>query len=76
VNRWLIGKVPDAGKDQGQKKKRLSKDVMAGWHHQCNEQGLGQTPGDDEEQGGVLQSMGSQRVRHSWATEQQKQSET
>ena len=49
---------------------------MAGWHHQCNEQGLGQTPGDDEEQGGVLQSMGSQRVRHIWATEQQKQSET
>ena len=76
VNSWLIGKVPDAGKDQGQKEKRVFKDAMAGWHHQWNEQELGQTPGGDEEQGGVLQSMESQRVRHSWATEQQKQSET
>ena len=32
-----------------------------------------QTPGDSEGQGkpGILQSMGSQRVRHDWATEQQ-----
>ena len=29
VNWWLIGKVPDAGKDQGQKK-RASEDEMAG----------------------------------------------
>ena len=76
MNIRLIGKVPDAGKDQGQKEKRVFKDAMAGWHHQWNEQELGQTPGGDEEQGGVLQSMESQRVRHSWATEQQKQSET
>ena len=33
VNSWLIGKVPDAGKDQGQKEKRMSEDEMAGWHH-------------------------------------------
>ena len=46
----LIGKVPDAGKDQGQKEKRASEDEMAGWHHQCNEHELGQTPGDGEEQ--------------------------
>ena len=27
---------------------------MAGWHHQCNEHHkLGQTPGDDEGQGGL-----------------------
>ena len=32
---WLIGKVPDAGKDWGQKKKRVSEDEMAGWHHCC-----------------------------------------
>ena len=76
MNIRLIGKVPDVGKDQGQKEKRVFKDAMAGWHHQWNEQELGQTPGGDEEQGGVLQSMESQRVRHSWATEQQKQSET
>ena len=48
----------------------MSKDVTAGWHHRCNEQKLEQTPGDDEEQGGMLQSLGSQRVRHSWVTEQ------
>ena len=39
VNSWLSGKVPDAGKDWGQK--RVS-DEMAGWHHQCNGRELGQ----------------------------------
>ena len=28
----LIGKVPDAGKDGGQKEKRASENEMAGWH--------------------------------------------
>ena len=39
-----LGKVSDAGKDGGQKEKRVSEDEMAGWHHQCNENELGQTP--------------------------------
>ena len=43
-NSWLIGKVPDTGKDWGQKEKRASEDEMAGWHHQCNGHELGQTP--------------------------------
>ena len=30
VNRRLIGKVPDAGKDRGQEEKRVSNDEMAG----------------------------------------------
>ena len=30
VNRWLSGKVPDAGKDWGQKEKRVLEDEMAG----------------------------------------------
>ena len=51
VNRWLTGKVPDAGKDWGHKEKMVSEDEMAGWHHQCNESELGQTLGDDEGQG-------------------------
>ena len=51
VNRWLIGKVSDAGKDWGQKK-RASEDEMVGQHHQCNEHELGKTPGDGEGQGG------------------------
>ena len=33
VNRWLIGKVPDAGKDRGLKEKRTSEDETAGWYH-------------------------------------------
>ena len=30
---WLIGKVPDAGRDWGQKEKGTTEDEMAGWHH-------------------------------------------
>ena len=38
---------------------------MVGWHHSLNGHEFEQTPGDGEGQGnGVLQSMGSQRVRH------------
>ena len=47
---WLTGKVPDAGKDWGQKERGASEDEMVGWHHQCNEHELGQTPGDGERQ--------------------------
>ena len=53
VNRWLIGKVPDAGKDQGQKEKRASEDEMAWLHHWCNGHELGQTLRDGEGQGGL-----------------------
>ena len=44
---------------------------MAGWYHQCNGHELGQTFGDGGGQEGLLQSMGSQRVGHNWATEKQ-----
>ena len=54
VHRRLTGKVPDSGKDRGQKEKRASEDEMAGRHHQCNEYELGQTPGEDEGQGGLV----------------------
>ena len=53
VNSWLTGKVPDAGKDRGQKEKRVSEDEMAGWHHWCTGHELGQTLGDGEGQGGL-----------------------
>ena len=53
MNSWLIGKVPDAGTDWGQKK-RVSEDERAGWHHWCNEQELRQTLGDGEGQGGLV----------------------
>ena len=47
-------KVPDAGKDWGQKKKRASEDEMAGWHHRCNGNKLGQTSGDGKGQRGLV----------------------
>ena len=53
VNRRLIEKVPDAGKDQEQKEKRASEDEMAGWHHWCGKHELGKTLGDGEVQGGL-----------------------
>ena len=51
ANRWLIGKIPHAGKDWGQKEKRASEDEMTRQHHWCSEQKLGQTWGDGEGQG-------------------------
>ena len=53
AHRRLTGKVPDAGKDRGQKEKRGSEDEMAGWHHWCNEHELRQSLGDGEGQGGL-----------------------
>ena len=46
---WLVGKVPDAGKDWGQKEKRVSEDEMAEWHHWCSGYEFGQTSGDSED---------------------------
>ena len=73
VNSQLIGKVPDAGKDWGQKEKRTSKDEMAGWHHWCNERELGANFGRWWVTGrpGMLQFLRSQKVGQNWATEQQ-----
>ena len=53
ANRQLIGKVPDAGKDWGQKEKRASEDEIARQHHRSNEHELWQTLGDGEGQGGL-----------------------
>ena len=53
VHRQIIGKSPDAEKDQGQKEKRASEDEMAGRHRRCNEHELGQTLEDGEGQGGL-----------------------
>ena len=52
----------------------MTEDEMVGWHHQLNAYEFKQTPGDGEGwKPGVLQSTGSQRVRHNLATEQQQQ---
>ena len=66
--RQLFGKVPDAGKDRGQKEKRESE----------NEMGLESitdavTPGEGEGQGSLsCCSSWDRRVGHNWAAEQQK----
>ena len=36
VKNWLIGKVPDAGKDWGQEEKWMTEDEAVGWHHRLN----------------------------------------
>ena len=41
----------------------MTKDEMVGWHHGLNGHEFGKTLGVDDGQGGVLWSMGSQRVR-------------
>ena len=63
---WLIGKDPDAGKDWRGVEKG---DEMVGWHHQLDGHKLEWAPGIGD--GQSSQSMGLQRVRHDWATEQQ-----
>ena len=73
ANRWLTGRVPDAGKDWGQKGKRASEDEMARWHHWLQWTWTWANSGRWRRTGrpGMLQGMGSQRVRHDWVTEQQ-----
>ena len=64
---WLIGKDPDAGKNWKQEEKGMTKDEIVGWHHRLNGHEFKQAPGVGKP--GVLQSMGTQRVRHNWVTE-------
>ena len=68
---WLIGKDPDAGKDWRQKEKGTTEDEMVGWHHRLDEETHQVNSGSWWWTGkpGMLQSMGSQRVRHDWVTE-------
>ena len=72
ANSILIGKDCDAGKDWRQEK-GSTENKMVGWHHWLNGHELERTQGDSERQSGVLQSMGSQRVGHDLATQQQQQ---
>ena len=46
---WLIWKDPDAGKDWRQKKKGMTEDEIAGWHHRLNEHEFEQTPGEGKD---------------------------
>ena len=51
---WLIGKVPDAGRDWEQGEKGTTEDEMTGWHHQLNGHGFGWTSGVGDGQGGMV----------------------
>ena len=68
---WLIGKDPDAGRDWRQEEKGTTEEEMVGWHHRHNGHEFWVGSGNWWWTGkpGVLQSMGSQRVRHDWGTE-------
>ena len=69
---WLIGKDPDAGNDWRREKKGMTEDEMVGWHHWLNGRWVWASSGSWWWTGkpGVLQSTGSQRVRHDLVTEQ------
>ena len=69
VKSRLTGKDPEAGKDWGQEEKGVTEDEMVGWHHRLNGQDFEQALGESDGQGN-LQSMGSLRDGHDWATEQ------
>ena len=50
----------------------MTEDKMVGWHHRFNGHEFEYAPGVGDGQGGlsfVMQSMGSQRVRHDRTTE-------
>ena len=68
---WLIWKDPDAGKDWRREEKGMTEDEMVGWHHRHNEHEFYLNSKSWRWTGrpGVLQSIGSQKVRHDWATE-------
>ena len=51
---WLIGKDPDAGKDQRWEKKGTTEDEMVGWHHQLNGREFEQAPGVGYGQGSLV----------------------
>ena len=50
---WFIGKYPDAGKDWGQKEKRVTEDEMVGWYHRLKGHEFEQTLGDSPGQGSL-----------------------
>ena len=70
VKSQLTGRDPDAGKDWGQEDEGASEDEMVRQYHWLNGHQSEQTPRDSEGFG-VLQSMGSPRVGHDLAKQQQ-----
>ena len=72
VKSRLTGKDPDAGKDWRQKEKWTTEDEMIGWHCQFNVLELGQTPGDNKGQRGLV-CFSPWCLKESGMTQQQQQ---
>ena len=66
----LTGEDTDAGKDWRQEEKEVTEDKMVGWHHLTQWTWVWANSRRQWRTGkpGVLQSMGSQTVRHNWTT--------
>ena len=67
---WLIGKDPDVRKDWRQKEKRMTEDEMVRWHHWMQWTWIWANSGRwwGTVKPGMLQTKGSQRVRHALVT--------
>ena len=71
-NSRLTGKDTDMGQGWKQKEKGTAEDEVAAWHHQLDGHELGQPPEMVRDtKPGALQIVGSQRLKHDLATEQQ-----
>ena len=70
---WLIWKDPDAGKDWRWKEKGIQRNRWLDGITGSMDTSLRKLREDNERQGSVLQSMGSQRIGHDLAIEQQQQ---
>ena len=63
MNNSLVGKDPDAGKDQRQEEKGTTEEEMVGWHYQLD--------GHEFEQGtGVGDGQGNQAWCSSWSSKE------
>ena len=62
MSRW---KRPRCWERLKAEEKGSTEDEMVGWHHQLNGYDFEQALGAGDGQGGLVQSMGLQRVEHS-----------
>ena len=66
---WLIWKDLMLGNIEGRKRRGQQRMRTVGWHDWLNGHEFEQTLGVGDGQGGLLQSLGSQRVGHNWVIE-------
>ena len=70
VKWWLIGKAPDAGRDWGRRRRGWQRMRWLGGITDSMDMNLGKLwELVMDRKPGVLQAMGSERVRHNWVTE-------